>query len=182
VLLFPGALRIEKGILAFLRALQLSDPGPGWEFRFAGRIARDEAGLVAPALSRAREALGDRLVHQERFLSDEEYASLVREASFVILPYDRERYLYRGSAAIFDCILARTPFIGPDFGVFAYYAERYGIGLTYAAGDTEGLARRIQEAAGMDAGRFSRGFDDAARLFADEVQREGYLKLLGASS
>lgn len=183
IFLFPGALRIEKGIIDYLRALQMYRPGSEEViFHLTGTIAKEEAVLVEPELAKTKAILGNRMVYDNSFLPNEAYSRLIRQSSFIVLPYDKSRYMSRGSAVIFDCILNRTPFIGPDYGVFAYYAKTYGIGLTYASGDIEGLARRMQEATSMDAGVFKRGFDEAIGLFDDKVQKEGYLKLLGRFS
>jgi len=177
IIFFPGQLRIEKGIIDYLHALKKLQIFGGVSFVFAGGYSSKEKHIIASEIESAKKVLGNNLVFHNIFLSDEEYHCLIKFSDFVVLPYRQKSYLCRGSGVIYDCVMNKTPFIAPDFGVFSYYVRKYGIGLLYPVENVSALSKTIEDAISGKY-NFKEGFKEAKKIFYVDALRIKYYKVV----
>lgn len=105
----------------------------------------------------------------------DEYRSIIRSASFLLFPYDFARGNI-SSQVMYDSFQQEKPIIAPDIQPFAWYVQRYGIGLLYKEGDPDSLAAALEEALRKGPDAFSKGFADLKRDHSLVVISERFLK------
>lgn len=178
-LLMFGALTARKGVMEFLRALDLVSDA------VAARLAVVIAGRVEPALGRAFTETVDGLrarrpelqLHAERrWLSVPEIGTLVAWADAVMAPYQR---FVGSSGVMLWAAAARKPLVTQDYGLLGRLVADHRLGLPVETTDPRRLAGAIETMVeGGTADFFDAG--TAAAFAAERTPRRFAALILGA--
>jgi hypothetical protein len=130
VLLCPGATRRDKGYLQLMNiAVYLTTV-------FGGKVILAFQQLPAQhqdfdSIYHSKLANLPNVTMLPSALSTAEYHATLNDADAILLPYDRETYRYRGSAAMFDAFTFGKPVIAMSDTGFGQTIEMYDLGFTY---------------------------------------------------
>jgi len=156
--LFVGRIARYKGVDVLLEAYRSLPDDAVFPLVIAG------SGDLSDREHELLRLLDDRpVVVLNRWLSDTEVASLVSAARFVVLPYTSATQ----SGVIPLASAFGTPAIASDTGGIAEQVRPGETGLGFPAGDSDALARALQQAFCMDADSYAR-MSAACRLYAEE--------------
>lgn len=177
--LFPGAIRVAKGILIYLKAIKDLNGYEGMEILLAGAIEENNKSMINNEILKSQELLGGSFKFIEEHLSNDRYYESLKEADYLVLPYLKKFYVGRASSVIYDAIKVGTPIIAPDFGMFKDYINRFGIGLFFKAEDPVSLAKVMLHASKSNLS-FEEGFVKAYQEFSSERFRENFTKVFAS--
>lgn len=184
VVVTPGAIRRNKGVLEALEAFLRVDPElvRKVSYRVPGRIEdglRDDLDRTVERVRSRRSELEVEL--EDRFLCEEEFRAVIARADVVLVPYRRAE----GSSGILGHAAREgVPVVGPNAGLIGSLIEEYGLGLTADTGDPAALGRALERAV-RDADRLkdSPGMRRYVRERTPEAFAETLVtRILGGSS
>ncbi len=112
-------------------------------------------------------------------LGDEEIAELYRDATAVLLPYDRKTYALRGSAVYQEATAFGRPVISLGDVGFAGLIERYNNG--YACHDLKECAEAVRQCIAVGADEWERRMQAARALYMADIE-EAIRLFLGTES
>jgi glycosyltransferase involved in cell wall biosynthesis len=140
-LLLFGMIRANKGTDLLLRAM---DHLEGFSVTVAGLPLDREyfAAEILPQIQRLR-ARGVQVDLIDRFVTDEEVASLFASHSAVVLPYTRAFVAQSGVA--FMALAYQAPIVASEVGGMRELFDEFKIGTTFADPTPQALASAIQE-------------------------------------
>jgi glycosyltransferase involved in cell wall biosynthesis len=137
-LLAVGLQSSRKGLRDLIRAARVIE-----ERRLPVRIY--VSGKVADGeeeLARQVEKLPLSMRSRATYVSDDEILRTYNSSDAVLLPYARD---FSGSSGVFAHAMAfGKPVIATDHGCVGWRTQHFGVGLTYAAGDSAALVRVIE--------------------------------------
>lgn len=139
--LFIGIVRKSKGIETLIRAWETAIPKSRGTLVVAGKWSSQAVHLKDEV-----RALPDCIVI-DRYLEDEEFIYLIKNAKFVVLPYKD----YAHSAVLYACAWNRGAVISSDIELFTDILPDYP--LTFPRGSSEELAALIDQAAVLTEGK-----------------------------
>lgn len=90
------------------------------------------------------------------YLSESQYAKLIKQATFILLPYSSDRS-GQISGVMYDAFENQTPIIAPDVRPFNYYINKYSLGLLYQPNDSS-FIKTIEIASKMKKKSFNENF------------------------
>ena len=142
--LFPGTGSKGKGFDDTLRHLRAhldaaSGPPPDITIRHVGSSTR----ATRRTLTRAGKTDGIEVLTGT--VSSTVLRARYLDAAAVVLPYRPDPFRFRSSAAFTDAVFAGAPLVACAGTHMGRLIEVHGLGTTYSAGDTEGLASAIEE-------------------------------------
>ena len=168
MLLFFGVVSARKGIHEVLSALpHLKNPAT---LVIAGRIPAGERDAVEAAIQEASAAPNSTIIHQDRYLRDEEVQDLMGAADVALVAYRRH---IGSSHVLIRAAAAGTPVVGPAYGLMGKLVRENALGVAVETDDSVALARAI------DAAPESAAFDTIrARQFADKTLVEHFVSTI----
>lgn len=155
---FLGVVRRSKGVETLLRAWEGLNDRHGHQLVIAGKW--DDATPLKPLA----ESLPDCLV-DDRYVGDEEFAYLIRAASWVVLPY----HDYTHSSVLMSVLKQGGAPLTSDIAMFQEVLGRSE--WMFPAGSAEGLRGTLDRALSLPASELSVVKDAASRVVADEERR-----------
>ncbi len=143
VLLFFGVVSERKGIMQVLRALPKIQ-GPKTALILAGRIPLSELPAVKTAIEEARARSDVQILHDDRYVPEEEIQDMFRAADAAVVAYQR----HTGSSSVLIRAAAEaTPVIGQDYGLMGRLIEEHRLGLAVDTTDSVALAQALSDGA-----------------------------------
>lgn len=163
MLLFFGVVSARKGIHEVLAALpHLKTPST---LVIAGRIPEAERASVEAAIQSA----GSGVIHQDRYLRDDEVQDLMGAADVALVAYRRH---IGSSHVLIRAAAAGTPVVGPAYGLMGKQIRENALGAAVDTEDPLALARAIDrvltEAEGGASANPPQFDPDRAHQFADK--------------
>lgn len=137
-IVYLGAGRAEKGfhlLPDLLPIIHRQHP----EIRFMIQGVGYEAEYIKPIVQQLR-TLDDYVTLIERPISDEELLAAMQESDLLLLPYDAERYMERGSMLFTEAKRTGIPMILPQGTEFGDEGESKGIAETFDRFSPESIA------------------------------------------
>lgn len=127
--------------------------------------------------SRKRTYIGRKLIIINKFLNDTEYNYIMQNSSFILLPYEPDKYKFRVSGVFFDAITFLKPLIYLNTYFFDYINTTYGsIGYKY---DTiEELLQILKYRKKQEIDNFNENLKNIKTLYEDEIIHQELLNLL----
>ncbi len=165
VVLFPGAMREEKGFLSTVEAVRsLTTTGePKFQCVVAGRSRADTPKALLDGLASIRNPL---VQIEERALDDREFIDFLASGDIIVLPYVAAAFAERPSGILIDAITLGRPLIVTEGTWLAAAVRHYGWGEVVA--DDGGMA--ITTAVRKMRARYQQYLD------AIRTSREGYIQ------
>lgn len=77
------------------------------------------------------------------YLPEDLFNELLNSADFVVIPYNDSYTNFATSGVMWDCISNQKPFISPSNKLFSFYAEQYGIGMSFKKGKLNELLKDL---------------------------------------
>ena len=149
IALFFGSIAARKGIFQTLDALPLL-PTAEQEMLalvIAGKAVASDAGRLDQAVTQARDRTRVQVIHEPRFVDEEEIPGLFRASDLVLLPYQRH---VGSSGVLIRAAQAGIPVLGSDYGLVGHHVRTSRLGLaldtTRPAAVATGLSRWLSGA------------------------------------
>ncbi len=124
----PGSARLDKGFLLLhelFSAVRMRDPAIAVQFVIQDLPAAQSLSHQS-YISRLYAIPGVELLPAQ--IDEDEMIRRYRDASVVLLPYDKEIYRFRGSAAMMESVCFGRPVIALEGSAFCDQIEYYGLG------------------------------------------------------
>ncbi|MFT4605445.1 MAG: glycosyltransferase involved in cell wall biosynthesis [Rhodothermales bacterium] len=170
LLLFFGVVSARKGIhevLAALRRLQTLST-----LVIAGRIPAAERAAVEAAIAESRAEAS--VIHQDRYLRDEEVQDLMAAADVALVAY---RHHIGSSHVLIRAAAAGTPVVGPAYGLMGKLIRENALGAAVDTDQPDELAREIDRM--LDQAGHEASFDkDRALQFAELNNVEHFISTI----
>ncbi len=96
-------------------------------------------------LENLRKGAKENITFIDKYLTDDEYISLIEESKFIILPY-KSQYEEKSSGVLLEALYNNRPVIVPDMKSFKIVKE-FNLGIVYKKFDTELLEQLKDEKA-----------------------------------
>lgn len=170
--LIYGSLESRKGVGELCAAAAISN-----EIRsitIAGRVQPAFAKELRVAVDTA-EAAGIEVDLQDRWISDEDAARMMREASAVAVTYRRHIGMSR---VLLEAAAAGTPVVSTDFGLTGRLVREYGLGATADISDAHQLAKAIDRVLAERPQDRSAALESFAQRYSPERRAEAVSFLL----
>jgi FkbM family methyltransferase len=141
VVLFPGAMREEKGFLTSMDAVKRLTTGEGFKFKclVAGRSRADTPAELINALASVENTL---VSVESQALSDDDFVEFIAGGDVVVLPYKASAFSERPSGILIDAITLGRPVVAIEGTWLADAVKRYGWGEV-AADEGAALTKAI---------------------------------------
>ncbi len=139
----PGSARLDKGFLLLhelFAAVRLRDPAITVQFVIQDLPAAQSLSHQS-YISRLYAIPGVELLPAQ--IDEAEMIRRYREASVILLPYDKKIYRFRGSAAMMESVCFGRPVIALEGSAFCDQIEYYGLGKV--AGTVDAMVDAIFE-------------------------------------
>jgi len=130
-LLFAGVIRLSKGIETLIDAWENVAAQQPFDLLIAGKWPPELKALKQRAAALPRCNILD------QYLGDDDFARIIANASWAILPYTQ----YTHSSILFSCLNATVPMIVSDCGLFREMLTGYE--PMFAAGDKDELSQLL---------------------------------------
>jgi glycosyltransferase involved in cell wall biosynthesis len=169
--LFLGLIRPYKGVDLLLEAAPRIVAETGARIAIVGEVFR-AARPLEKAL--ARSPVRDRILWQDRYVSEEEMAMWLAAADVVVLPYTR----ISASAIAARSFGARRPVVAAAVGGLAEAVVPGITGELFPAGDASALAAAVRTALQRGPAAYAAGLEAAAREASWPSYTEGILGFL----
>ncbi len=165
IVLFPGAMREEKGFLSTVEAVRsLTTTGePKFQCIVAGRARSDTPSALLAGLQSIRNPL---VKIEERGLDEREFIDFLASGDIVVLPYKAAAFAERPSGILIDAITLGRPLIVVEGTWLAEVVRHYGWGEVVS--DDGGMA--VATAVRKMRARYQQYID------AIRTSREGYIQ------
>lgn len=141
--LFPGAMREEKGFLTAMETVRCLTQGFGPRYRcvIAGRAREDTPPALVNALEEVR---GDFVTVEDRVLDDSEFIEFLASGDIIVLPYKPSAFKDRPSGILIDTISLGKPIVAVEGTWLADAIAAYGWGEV-AADDPVAIAAAVHK-------------------------------------
>lgn len=135
-----GLLREEKHVDQTIAAFKLANISDCY-LKLVGRERRDYDSVIVSAIN------GDtRIERVSKYLSYEEFNEWFVKSHFVLFA-DEKGPSCITNGTMMEALINYRPIICPNYDPYAFYINKYGIGLLYEAGKIESYASVLQKAA-----------------------------------
>lgn len=165
-----GTASPRKGLPTVLRATAALPKGVNAALVCAGRAGEGHADELSALTQRGRAHVFN------RFITDAEEPLFFRACDAVVLAYEGH---YGSSAVQARAAAAGRMIIASDEGLVGERTRTHHLGLTFAAGDADALARALTEATTLPPNAFATGLAAYARHHSRENFRRTLLASLG---
>lgn len=134
-ILFFGRIEKYKGVDILVDAFNMFDKNANVKLVIAGKGSVE----CAPKYS-------DKIIFIDRFIKDEEIASLYKNALFVVYPYISATQ----SGVLSIAMFFKTPIIASDVPYFKHVLQESNAGLLFSKGSAKALYLKMQEMLALD--------------------------------
>lgn len=140
--LFPGAMRDEKGFFTTVEAVRILATGdnPSCRCIVAGRVKDDTPAHLVAALETIRHPM---VTIEDRVLDDEAFIDFLASGDIVVLPYTAAAFKDRPSGILIDTITLGRPLIAVEGTWLADAIAQYGWGEV-VPDDARAIATQIR--------------------------------------
>ena len=145
-----GIIRDDKDIKFVMEAIK---DWPDIEYFVGGKIAAYWENTPYMDETRKLVADHDHISAQFGFLSRAEYDSQIARSHFSVIPINTKYASgVQLTGLLFDSLINKRPFIGPDIFPLNQFAQRYGVGLLYEPGSPDSFRKvlELSMSQGMD--------------------------------
>jgi glycosyltransferase involved in cell wall biosynthesis len=169
-----GQLRKEKHVPKTIQAFKKADL-PGAKLKLIGRAREEyEAEII--------EAIGtdSRIQRLNAFLDYEDFFRFFSQSHFVLFA-DEEGPSCITNGTMMEALIHHRPIICPNYNPFAYYVNKYGIGILYDANSVDSYASVLKKARDLGTDFFQDNinmfletlmFDVVAKQFVIELKKQ----------
>jgi glycosyltransferase involved in cell wall biosynthesis len=166
-----GSLRSDKRIEMIVDAMkELSFP---FQYVIAGESRNNYEATITSAIE------GCEFVKRLNYrISDSEFKSLIQNSDFLMLG-DKDNYSCVTNGTLMEALLAGTPVIAPDYGLYKYYVTKYGVGLLYNPSEKDSLVHALKTANELKKSSFEVGlkkikkdfmFENISKQFCEDIK------------
>ena len=143
VALLFGSLAARKGIYKMLDALRVLPRSGQRQLALAiiGRSAPHEQSHLKDQIRRARAATEVQVIHEDRFVEEEEIPALFDGADLVLLPYQRH---IGSSGVLVRAAQACIPVLGQSFGLVGRHIRAHHLGMAVDSTCPKALAAGLE--------------------------------------
>ena len=174
VALFFGSIAARKGIFQTLDALPLLSAAGQRRLSLViiGRDTPHERQRVKDHVARSLEATQVQIIHEARFVKEEEIPGMFASADLVLLPYQRH---VGSSGVLVRAAQAGVPVLGSDYGLVGRHIQTHQLGLAVDAARPSAIAAGLAQWLSGDAFPFDRkralafGSANTAEHFAQTI-------------
>lgn len=135
-----GMLRKEKNLPLTVNAFKKADI-PSSKLYLIGRSREKYEQVIEKAIE------GDkRILRKNNYLEYDDFNAYFAKSHFVLFADEQgESCITNGTMT--EALINHRPIICPDYNPYAYYINKYGVGLVYRPGDATNYATTLQQAA-----------------------------------
>ena len=168
-----GQLRKEKHIDITVAAFKLANLSNCY-LKLVGKERRGYDTVIASAINN-----DDRIERVSKFLSYEEFNEWFVKSHFVLFA-DEQGPSCITNGTMMEALINFLPIICPNYDPYAYYINKYSVGLLYEAGNVESYAKVLKKAADLGTEYFVPNiakfletilFDELSRKLVDDIDK-----------